>query len=165
MARPAGLEPAWNFWASLTKTKVMAGPGRLELPCVQLLFHLFRRQRRYDPLKTCPKCAKNLPDNAFYTRSDRSGETQPYCKKCWNEYAAQRQRRQKELAVQKMGGKCSKCGYDKCLAALDFHHLDPTIKDIGISATRLGKKKLEEELKKCILVCANCHREIHALSN
>ena len=61
------------------------------------------------------------------------------------------------------GGKCSACGYDKCLYALDFHHLDPDKKDNGVChllRTRSFKAAAEES-KKCVLLCANCHRELH----
>ena len=54
------------------------------------------------------------------------------------------------------------CGYNKCIAALDFHHLDPNAKEGGIIGTTASLEKQREEAKKCILVCANCHREIHA---
>lgn len=60
---------------------------------------------------------------------------------------------------------CSICGYNKCQEALDFHHLDSSIKDIGIkdAVRQKGTEKLKEEIAKCIVVCANCHREIHHL--
>ena len=69
----------------------------------------------------------------------------------------------KEELVKYKGGKCEICGYDKCLGALDFHHLDPTQKDFAISDSNIYKNlnKLKEEVDKCILVCANCHRELH----
>lgn len=63
---------------------------------------------------------------------------------------------------------CEICGYNKCIEALDFHHRDPSKKDFTISSTRKGGKgvgswpELKKELDKCILVCSNCHREIHA---
>lgn len=69
----------------------------------------------------------------------------------------------KQMAIEYKGGKCEKCGYNKCVAALEFHHLNPEEKDFGIGSkgyTR-GWEKVKEELDKCILVCANCHREIH----
>lgn len=70
----------------------------------------------------------------------------------------------KLMAIEYKGGKCELCGYNKCVGALEFHHLDPEEKDFGISSdgnTRAWKK-LRPELDKCILVCSNCHREIHA---
>ena len=70
--------------------------------------------------------------------------------------------RQKERAVKAMGGKCSTCGYDKCLSALEFHHLNPEEKEFSISQnTNLAWEQIKDELKKCVLVCSNCHKEIH----
>lgn len=68
----------------------------------------------------------------------------------------------KAKAIALLGGKCTKCGYSKSKRALHFHHLDPAQKDIKISeANNPSWERLEQELKKCILVCANCHAEIH----
>ena len=60
------------------------------------------------------------------------------------------------------GGKCVRCGYDKCSGALEFHHIDPSQKDFTISNDRAKLEESIEESKKCILLCANCHRELHA---
>ena len=75
---------------------------------------------------------------------------------------AKRRRVLKERAVEYMGDKCQCCGYDEPLGVLDFHHLDPTTKEFGISARGMTRswEKIQKELDKCILVCANCHREI-----
>jgi hypothetical protein len=61
---------------------------------------------------------------------------------------------------------CEKCG-DKRWYVLEFHHLDPTKKDFSIasSAKRFGNIKFMEEIKKCEVLCANCHRELHFLEN
>jgi hypothetical protein len=70
----------------------------------------------------------------------------------------------KKRAITLFGGKCLLCGYDKCIEALEFHHIEPEHKDIGIGKIYSNPKswdKVVNELKKCILVCANCHREIH----
>lgn len=68
----------------------------------------------------------------------------------------------KEKAIEYKGSKCEKCGYDKCKWAFDFHHLDPNEKDFSLSKNiTLSWDKVKKELDKCILVCANCHREIH----
>ena len=74
-------------------------------------------------------------------------------------------RRTKERMIQAMGGKCQCCGYDKCTQALEFHHLDPSSKDFSLGRIRAnirGWATIVEELKKCILLCSNCHREVHA---
>jgi transposase len=71
-------------------------------------------------------------------------------------------KRTKEKAVEYKGGKCNICNYDRCISALEFHHLEPSKKDFTLSQSmNIAWNKIEEELDKCILVCANCHREIH----
>jgi hypothetical protein len=69
----------------------------------------------------------------------------------------------KEFAVQYKGGKCIICSYDKCHRSMGFHHLDPTKKDFGISTKSFHRSKaaLILELDKCVLLCANCHGEVH----
>lgn len=59
--------------------------------------------------------------------------------------------------------KCEKCG-ENFWACLDFHHLDPDIKEHNISnicKTGWCKKRILKEINKCIVLCANCHRKIH----
>lgn len=75
-----------------------------------------------------------------------------------------RRLRIKKLLVEAKGGRCQACGYARCLVALDFHHIDESTKLFGLSQRGLihSWDKIVAESKKCILVCANCHREIHA---
>ena len=84
------------------------------------------------------------------------------CKKCASEAVQKRREKTKELLVEYKGGKCEICGYDRCIGALEFHHINPDEKDFGVGDgdTRSFNKN-KEEADKCILVCANCHREIH----
>ena len=63
--------------------------------------------------------------------------------------------------IEYLGGKCVICGYDKCTRSLDFHHLDPNEKEFTISGGSKSFNFLKAELDKCILVCRNCHGEIH----
>jgi len=70
----------------------------------------------------------------------------------------------KEAIVNAMGGKCVCCGYDKCNAALVLHHLDPSQKEFSFGKIRANPSSLKNiinEMKKCVLVCHNCHAEIH----
>ena len=73
------------------------------------------------------------------------------------------QRRNLKLkAIEYKGGKCINCGYDKCPTALVFHHVDPSKKDYQISnSTSQSFEKCKPELDKCILLCHNCHSELH----
>lgn len=84
------------------------------------------------------------------------------CQQCNVELVSEARRRNKQKLIDYHGGKCVKCGYDRCVAALEFHHTEPEHKDFGIGkyGTR-SLKRLIEETKKCILVCSNCHKEIH----
>ena len=66
---------------------------------------------------------------------------------------------------ERYGSSCCICGYNKCFDALDFHHLDSAMKEVNPSKIIHSSYKLDDifrELDKCILVCANCHREIHS---
>lgn len=85
------------------------------------------------------------------------------CKKCRVEAVQKRREKIKELAIKYKGGKCCICGYNKCYRALEFHHLDPNSKDfsIGRNGHTRAWERVKLELDKCILVCANCHRELH----
>lgn len=83
-----------------------------------------------------------------------------------NYYEKQKKRahiRKMEL-VESMGGKCCRCGYDKNYAALEFHHINPEEKSFQLDARRIAntsKELLLEEAKKCLLLCSNCHHELH----
>ena len=72
-------------------------------------------------------------------------------------------RRKKILseAVAYKGGRCEICGYDKCHAALEFHHFDPALKEFNISARMTSFKAIQIELDKTVLLCSRCHREVH----
>lgn len=71
-----------------------------------------------------------------------------------------RQKRKADL-VYIMGGKCCLCGYDKCQQALEFHHIDKSTKEYGLSSGNCHKLEDDiKEVKKCALVCSNCHKEI-----
>lgn len=74
-------------------------------------------------------------------------------------------RRRKLQAIEYKGGACNRCGYNRCVAALEFHHVDPTVKKFAVSAKgrTMSWQKMQAELDKCELVCANCHREIEYL--
>lgn len=86
------------------------------------------------------------------------------CKKCRNIAVNKRRKKLKIMGVEYLGGKCTKCGYNKCTEAMDFHHKDPSQKDFGIAASghTYSWEKMKKELDKCVLLCSNCHRELHA---
>ena len=117
-------------------------------------------------MKTCVTCKQTrskseFPSSGFYTT--KSGERlrtyKPQCKVCFN--AALKSKHDSRWDAH-FEAKCSKCGYDKCKAALDVHHLESAEKDFVVSARwSISDAKFAEEAKKCIVLCANCHRELH----
>lgn len=96
-------------------------------------------------------------------RNDSKSGNHWRCCKCGSEATQKRRDKIKQLAIDYLGGSCSICQYDKNVAALEFHHKDPTQKDFAISRKGYTRSwdKVKIELDKCILVCSNCHREIH----
>lgn len=70
----------------------------------------------------------------------------------------------KKRMLDSFGGKCGICGYDKSDWALAFHHIDPNEKEFSFSKYKLSPNRwdiIAKELRKCVLVCHNCHSEIH----
>jgi hypothetical protein len=110
----------------------------------------------------CPRCKDSHPLQNFYNRRGKPYSS-VYCKTCTASQSIERQRKFKEKCVEYKGGKCELCGYNKCIAALEFHHMDPEKKNFTISMVKSYKMNEEilQELDKCIIVCANCHRETH----
>ena len=88
----------------------------------------------------------------------------PFRKKYLNFRKSEDRRKVKLQAIEYKGGKCVRCGYDKCPGALSFHHTEPGGKDFGISNDGIYRsfEKTKPELDKCELVCSNCHAEIHS---
>ena len=85
------------------------------------------------------------------------------CSKCSAEATARVVKAKQDKAYEKYGSACKICGYDKCTRALDFHHLDPSVKEVEPSKVfSRSWEKIQLELDKCILLCSNCHREVHA---
>ena len=108
-----------------------------------------------EEIKYCKKHGETL----FVLRKDGNFR----CRKCSTESVQKRRDNLKIMAIEYKGDKCEICGYCKYIGALEFHHLNPAEKDFSISAS--GKTRsfelVKKELDKCILLCANCHREIH----
>lgn len=113
--------------------------------------------------RKCPKCqeTKDINRDNFYIHNN-TGKPHSWCKKCNDKIAYGKQLERKRLAVEYKGGKCCVCGYKRYVGALDFHHIDPETKDFAIAQLRSYKwDNIKPELDKCILVCKNCHAEIH----
>lgn len=86
------------------------------------------------------------------------------CAKCRSESVSRYRKKRKSKLVKMFGGSCVSCGYNKYAGAIHFHHVVPSEKKFGISASGLCRalNNILEELKKCVMICSNCHAEIHA---
>lgn len=74
-------------------------------------------------------------------------------------------RNAKARLIRAFGGKCGICGYNKCDEVMEFHHLDPTTKETTWSQIRgsiKGWNTIVDEMSKCVMLCSNCHKEVHA---
>jgi len=142
-------------------------------------------------MKVCTMCGIKKEERDFYIRKNRKKEHKSECKECTkklqreyrlknkdiiqqkdrNRWTKRRDRdkiiRRKKALVKKqkyvnyLGGMCSICKYNKCLAALDFHHKNPKEKKFMITSGTYSWKTIKKELNKCILICSNCHKELH----
>lgn len=126
-------------------------------------------------LKNRTKCTVCLPFNPVRTprteeeakeakTSWRQERYQKKCKEVGGEIIGLRAVARKRYVLNLLGGSCLVCGYSKCDRNLVFHHLDPTGKEMDTASRAFLRrpKKIAYELMKCVLLCANCHGEVHS---
>ncbi len=125
----------------------------------------FTSNRRF-----CLKCSPFGQHN-----TSKNPDKRPFGKKIYSSWSESRKKAHRDnlkkrrterkiKLVNMFGGKCQKCGYNKCMAALQFHHRDPSIKEFMLNVNWLATKSWEKvvlEAKKCDLLCSNCHLEFH----
>lgn len=105
--------------------------------------------------KKCLKCGEADRSKFYKNRST-------LCVSCDNLRSLEKQRGMKRKIVDYLGGKCSVCGYSRCLGSLHLHH-PGSEKDVGFAHIKNWKwERALKEISKCVLVCANCHGEIHS---
>ena len=110
----------------------------------------------------CLRCQIEIDHSNAYKKSGKS-YLLSYCRDCFNYNALERVKRIKRQCLDYKGGRCIVCGYDRCIGALEFHHLESDAKELQISSVRSRTfEHIKTELDKCVLVCCRCHREIHA---
>lgn len=123
-------------------------------------------------LRNRVRCLKCSPFGEYNNR----GTTKKLekCKICGNPLGVRRKticascsvvssRKKKKLqAIEYMGNKCQMCGYNRCEANLVFHHLKPEEKEFQVAGACKSWEKIKAELNKCVMLCHNCHREVHA---
>jgi len=120
-------------------------------------------------MKICKKCNLQKLEVDFYKQKQvgNNGQIWPYldcyCKSCRLKASSDRSRNVKIKAIEYLGGKCKDCGLQDDPCVFDFHHTDPTQKELTL-ASRGGRsfKSIKAELDKCELLCANCHRKRHS---
>ena len=118
--------------------------------------------------KICTKCKQELPIDQFNWRDKAKGTRRSECKTCHNNYMKQKYK-EKQVIVQELKAQCScaKCG-DKRGYVLDYHHIDPNDKEDGVArmiSNNYTLDKVYNEIEKCVVLCANCHREFHYLES
>lgn len=123
-------------------------------------------KKLYNELKSTRKVAKTLGISRDSVRKYVEIEkvekmTEEELKQSNSKKVVEWRKRTKIKLVEYKGGECSICGYKRSSKALEFHHIDPNEKDFTISGKSWSFERLKKEVDRCILVCANCHAEIH----
>lgn len=109
----------------------------------------------------CTRCQQDKPVSEFYFRKTENRH-HPYCKRCHNAYTHERFKRRKARAITYKGGVCEDCGGAFHYSVFEFHHTDPTGKELtGNQIKRWAWDRVKAELDRCMLLCANCHRLRH----
>jgi predicted HNH restriction endonuclease len=116
--------------------------------------------------KVCTKCKQNHPLSNYWKQSKAKDGLNTWCKTCISIGMREHARKRKREVIDLLGGKCSVCNGTFHQAAYDFHHKNPTEKEGGIAkllqSYSVQHPKVQQELNKCILICSNCHRTLHA---
>jgi len=147
------------------------------------------KQDKLTDSKVCSRCNKEKPVNEFYKHKYYKNEIYYLCKECYkkdrknfyqkyrekilkqrkkyrekniDKINKEREEKGKWFSEYKLNKGCQICGYNKCVSVLEFHHLDPNKKDINGSMGAYSLKRIKKEIENCILLCANCHKELHA---
>ena len=108
----------------------------------------------------CTQCGETNKEKMMHKGGGRKCKS--LCKLCHNRNVQERGLENKRKAIEYKGGKCQICGYKKSVSALEFHHKNASEKDHNFKHYRYWKfDRIKIELDKCILLCANCHREQH----
>ena len=119
-------------------------------------------------IKICTKCKKALPLEDFNWRDKAKGTRRSECKYCHSAFMKRKYQEKKDVVQDlKAQCKCAKCGESRGYV-LDYHHIDPNIKENTIARMTSNTYNLDEvykEIEKCIVLCSNCHREFHYFAN
>lgn len=139
-------------------------------------FKALLSHRKYSMEIDCKKCGEIKNTDCFY-KSKRGRGFHVWCKECIKKYDHERHQNQRVKIIKqkkdrlirqrewfnnyKKELKCSNCG-ESDICCLDFHHINPNEKEKAISEMiSCSIDKIKEEINKCIVLCANCHRKLH----
>ncbi len=123
----------------------------------------------------CKECHEELPKDLFQKRgfNKKSGKRQydSRCKPCMKDHRNHNWTQERIIFerlnfVNQVKLKCHVCGYDRCKAGLDFHHIDDNkeftiAKMVHSRNSKVSIKTLKAEVEKCVVLCCRCHREVH----
>lgn len=114
-------------------------------------------------MKRCNVCFTEKPSSDFNSNGYTPRSTKKLkamCKPC---ESSGKKVKSKTMLSDMVVMKCTECGYDKCVSAIEFHHIDPSTKLFNIGPQRIADvEKIKNEIRKCAILCSNCHREAHA---
>ena len=115
--------------------------------------------------KICSSCHQDKPISDYYAQPGHKYGVMSLCKECFNRFCMDRWKQRKIKYIRQLGGRCKSCGLeltDNNYCVFDFHHTNPEEKEYMWTKLRLfSDSRIQEELPKCILLCANCHRLAH----
>lgn len=119
------------------------------------------RESREARLRGEREIARACPSHGV-TQFQRDAQGSYRCLECRAARVKERRKRIKEILTTEAGGRCVLCGYDRCLRALGFHHVDPSQKAFGVAFRGVTRslERARAEAAKCVLLCANCHMEV-----
>jgi hypothetical protein len=116
-------------------------------------------------MKKCDSCSKEFQ---LITKGS-GGHNRRYCYECYPEGLTKSERGnlrnellRRKVEKEKVETGCKICGYNKSHVALEWHHLDDDKMDNPSDLIKISLKRYYEEIEKCVLLCSNCHREVHA---
>lgn len=118
--------------------------------------------------RQCTKCSEEKSIDEFYKRGDGSNLEMSVCIECFKQGTSESRRKRgkprKLELIRLYGGKCNHCNGEFHPEVFDFHHIDPSTKSFSIGGSGLLKPfdLVLEEAAKCIMLCSNCHRTLHA---
>jgi hypothetical protein len=149
--------------AGLSIREIAARTGRSPATVKKWLrLHALKTHRAARRVVDAPERSQYLCPVHGLTECTSRGDGGRRCLRCRSEAVTRRRRRVKAELVAEAGGRCMLCGYDRCVAALQFHHVDPAAKRFSLSHAGVTRslERARHEARKCVLVCANCHAEL-----